>query len=165
MKWLILLYPGNWRTRYGEELTALLETQKVSVRLVIDLIAGAIDARVSPQMAIPVQHAANGGGSMAIVFKSCRSESMSQGLQWLSLFIALGGLAVWMAVYLQLKRAFGSTAWVEAVGYSALPAFFVLWMPLWYLRGHSLIAKALMTTSAIALVFAVALIVALTTHA
>ena len=44
MRWLLLLYPGAWRARYGEEFAAVLASQRISAGLVLDVIGGAIDA-------------------------------------------------------------------------------------------------------------------------
>lgn len=49
MTWLIGLYPPAWRRRYGRELADRLATQPASFRTAIDLVAGAIDARLNPQ--------------------------------------------------------------------------------------------------------------------
>ena len=49
MKVLIRLYPRAWRARYGDELASLVAAERPTVRLALDLIAGAIDARVNRQ--------------------------------------------------------------------------------------------------------------------
>jgi hypothetical protein len=43
---LVRLYPAAWRARYGEEFEALLEAQRFSVRTVLDILLGALDARL-----------------------------------------------------------------------------------------------------------------------
>ena len=50
MTWLIKLYPARWRERYGDEFEALLESQPFSIGLLVDVLFGAIDARVRPQV-------------------------------------------------------------------------------------------------------------------
>jgi hypothetical protein len=45
---LTTLYPRAWRTRYGDELEALLEDTQLGLRDRIDLIRGAIDAHLHP---------------------------------------------------------------------------------------------------------------------
>jgi hypothetical protein len=50
MNWMLQLYPARWRERYGEEFSAVLERQRASVGLVLDVLAGAIDARLYPQI-------------------------------------------------------------------------------------------------------------------
>ena len=49
MKGLVRLYPRAWRERYGAEFGEILADKRPSIGLIVDVIAGAIDARVSPQ--------------------------------------------------------------------------------------------------------------------
>ena len=50
---LLRLYPREWRERYGDELIALVGDRSLSVRTTIDLIAGAIDARITKGTKMP----------------------------------------------------------------------------------------------------------------
>jgi hypothetical protein len=50
MKWLLQLYPARWRERYGEEFGAVLASQRASVGMVLDVLGGAIDAHLYPQI-------------------------------------------------------------------------------------------------------------------
>jgi len=43
---LLRLYPRAWRDRYGEEFLALLGDGRLSMRNVVDVMAGAVDARL-----------------------------------------------------------------------------------------------------------------------
>jgi hypothetical protein len=43
---LLRLYPRAWRDRYGEEFLALLGHGRLSLRNVVDVMAGAVDARL-----------------------------------------------------------------------------------------------------------------------
>ncbi len=47
---LVRLYPGAWRERYGEEFVAMLEQSPASVKDVLDVTLGALDARLRPQV-------------------------------------------------------------------------------------------------------------------
>ena len=51
MNSVLRLYPRAWRERYGDELTALLEERPASPLDQLDLIRGALDARLHPQVA------------------------------------------------------------------------------------------------------------------
>jgi len=42
------LYPRAWRARYGEELQAVLELERVGFRTRLDLLRGALDAHLHP---------------------------------------------------------------------------------------------------------------------
>ena len=52
--WLIRLYPPAWRRRYGRELAELLAAQPASFRTAVDLVAGAVDAWLNPQLSTAV---------------------------------------------------------------------------------------------------------------
>lgn len=45
-RWLLRLYPDDWRTRYGDEFEALLEDCPRSPRTLLDVVSGAVDARL-----------------------------------------------------------------------------------------------------------------------
>lgn len=50
---LLRLYPMTWRMRYGEELEGLLGSQALTFNLTLDLLRGALDARLHPDVAQP----------------------------------------------------------------------------------------------------------------
>jgi hypothetical protein len=50
MRWLLRLYPRDWRRRYGPEMEALLSEMHPGPRAAVDLVRGAIDARLHPQL-------------------------------------------------------------------------------------------------------------------
>jgi hypothetical protein len=47
---LLRLYPRAWRDRYGDEFVALLEKEGTGPRVVVNVLAGAFDAWVSPKV-------------------------------------------------------------------------------------------------------------------
>jgi hypothetical protein len=50
MNTILALYPRAWRERYGDELEALLEERPATLLDDLDLVRGAIDARLHPQV-------------------------------------------------------------------------------------------------------------------
>ena len=50
MSRLLRVYPRAWRDRYADEITALLEAQPATLLDQLDLIRGALDARLHPQV-------------------------------------------------------------------------------------------------------------------
>jgi len=72
--WLIRLYPPAWRRRYGRELAELLAAQPASFRTAVDLVAGAVDAWLNPQLSTAVTDAsAKGAGAMVAKMLKLRS--------------------------------------------------------------------------------------------
>jgi ATP-dependent Clp protease ATP-binding subunit ClpC len=53
MRWLLWLYPPRWRRRYADELLALLEERGASIGLLLDVLVGAVDAWLHPDLAAP----------------------------------------------------------------------------------------------------------------
>ena len=49
--WLLRLYPPAWRGRYGEEFAALLAETRFSPFVVCDVVFGAVDAHLHPELA------------------------------------------------------------------------------------------------------------------
>ena len=78
MTWLIRLYPPAWRRRYGRELAELLAAQPASFRTAVDLVAGAVDAWLNPQLSTAVT-AANAKGAGAMVPKMLKLRSAGDG--------------------------------------------------------------------------------------
>ena len=53
MTWLLRLYPPRWRRRYGSEIAAVIAAQPFSIGAAFDLVAGAVDAWLHPQLVPP----------------------------------------------------------------------------------------------------------------
>ena len=64
---ILRLYPPTWRDRYGPELDDLVAHRRMRIRDIADLLAGAIDARLHPQLAGPMRLAAAGPAAPAAV--------------------------------------------------------------------------------------------------
>lgn len=61
MRWLLWLYPRRWRRRYGDEFLAVLEERGLSLLVLLDIVRGALDARLHPQLvALPARVGASG---------------------------------------------------------------------------------------------------------
>jgi ATP-dependent Clp protease ATP-binding subunit ClpC len=46
----VRLYPGGWRRRYGAELRTVLESERPTLRGVLDVVLGALDAHLHPEL-------------------------------------------------------------------------------------------------------------------
>jgi hypothetical protein len=67
MKRLVRLYPRQWRARYGAELEAFLESEPISIRLVLDLVRGILGAYLQPDLGMPRFAFAGPGGARAFL--------------------------------------------------------------------------------------------------
>lgn len=59
MTWLLRLYPPMWRRRYAAEVAEMLAGRGFSLRIAIDLIAGAIDTWLHPSATLAAAVAAS----------------------------------------------------------------------------------------------------------
>ena len=82
MSALIRLYPAAWRARYGAEFEALLVDRPATLRDRVDVILGALDARLSPQL------------RSALVARRARTTDRLAG------GAAIAGGLIWSATYL-----------------------------------------------------------------
>lgn len=90
MSRLVRLYPAAWRERYEAEFVALLEERPPGMLDRLDVLRGAIDARVHPQLARqPAESAAGPAG-----LRRAGAVAAAGGLLW-----ALAGLGFYAAPY------------------------------------------------------------------
>jgi Clp amino terminal domain, pathogenicity island component len=61
VKWLLWLYPRRWRSRYADEFVAVLEGRGFSLLVLVDILRGALDAWMHPELvAVPARVGAGG---------------------------------------------------------------------------------------------------------
>lgn len=71
---LLRLYPRAWQARYGDEFAGLLGRRRLTFQQTIDVVAGAIDAWISPS----VRAAARGSAAAT----AGKGATMIQQLKW-----------------------------------------------------------------------------------
>jgi hypothetical protein len=130
MSFLLRLYPKAWRERYGAELADLLARERLTPRLALDLLTGALDAQLHPQLVARTAGKAAGSSGGATVIGGfsfrCASTAGTAGTGMTtrealrSALLFVGSTLVLAVGYVWLKRTLGPTAWVEAVGQMAL---------------------------------------------
>lgn len=124
---LIALYPRDWRDRYGDEFLALLADRPPDPIERLDIIRGALDARLHPQVQ----------GSRGTPDAPAPARRWAVRAGWLTL---IGGL-LWLAA---LAIAVNGPVVVEAEGtYRDGSAALPLWFVAILLLGVGLIALAL----------------------
>jgi hypothetical protein len=158
MNWLLLLYPGAWRARYGEEFAAVLASQRISIGLVLDVFAGAIDAHLYPQ----VQHTQTtqqGGDRMTLsMLQRCAvggpklSPTERRAAARLSIFGALG----MVTLYLVLTKLYHGAPAVQALLYTSICSSFV-YEQMVYLRNRPSVTKILVVGAELSAVYLIML--------
>lgn len=158
MKILLHLYPKAWRNLYGDEFAGILAGQRLSMRLLLDIIGGAVDARLQPQVR------ANKGAVMAMGFlKRCavggpqlsKSDQLMGSAAIVVFSLLFSGLYA-LAAYLSRGNDL-----VDAFGIMAFPAALVAAMPFTYLKGHSTASKAVIVGGLLLVLFGLSYVASL----
>lgn len=72
MSGLLRLYPRTWRERYGDEFLALISERPLSLADRVDIVRGAVDARLNPQLRGPYRAPDRSGfaplGGLVVLF-------------------------------------------------------------------------------------------------
>jgi hypothetical protein len=151
MNWLVRLYPARWRARYGEEFGAVLASQHVSVGMLLDVIGGAVDAHLHPQM-LPSNsnrfpNPNQGEDTMTLaMFERCAAggpKLSPEERRFASRFAILSSLAM-ASLYLILTRIFRQAPAVQAVIYASVFFTSSIRVQMAYLRNRSRGAQVLM---------------------
>jgi len=74
---LLRLYPSRWRQRYEEEVGALVGDEPLSLGAVFDLLRGAFDAHIHPELAAPSLVGSTGSGQIPLAPPSQGSPATS----------------------------------------------------------------------------------------
>jgi hypothetical protein len=134
MNWLLQLYPARWRERYGEEFSAVLASQRASVGLVLDVLAGAIDARLYPQIRRQIQAQIDsqiqnsdakqkGEDTMTLaMFERCAAggPKLSPSERRIAFRLSIGSCLVIAALYIVLTKIYREAPAVQAVYWTSI---------------------------------------------
>jgi len=137
MNWLLQLYPARWRERYGEEFGAVLASQRASVGLVLDVLGGAIDAHLYPQLQNSNSKPIKEEDTMTLLMlERCSAggpKLLPRDQRIASFFMILSAL-VMAVLYIALTKIYHSAPAVQAVGYASFPALCLVYGEAAYLR-------------------------------
>jgi hypothetical protein len=139
MNWLLQLYPARWRERYGEEFGAVLASQSASVGLVLDVLGGAIDAHLYPQIqqshSKPIKEKEEDTMTLLMLQRcSAGGPKLSPRDQRIaSLVMIFSALAI-ASLYIGLTKIYHSAPAVQALFYASVPALALIYGETAYLR-------------------------------
>lgn len=157
MTWLLKLYPPGWRRRYGDELADLIGAQRFSIGTVIDLMAGAIDAWIHPEMAVPVRNApaAEGGETMFARMMKLRcagyGPDVTKADQWTSAGVTVGLTVALTLGWMWLHVRLGDNPYVDSLSLMPFLAAILIGMRYTYLKGRSGTTQAIFVAGNLAL--------------
>ena len=149
------LYPRRWRERYGAEFVELVGGRRLGFFDWIDIVSGAIDARLSRDVRRAAASSAAGGGSAVTVLHALKWRQC--GKVAISRREALIGAAV--LVFGSLA-AVGVKLWLAAAGYPeagrlvldlSFPILYVVIMNSTFFKGQSWRARLVLSGLLIAI--------------
>jgi drug/metabolite transporter (DMT)-like permease len=139
MNWLLQLYPARWRERYGEEFGAVLASQRASVGLVLDVLGGAIDAHLYPQIqqshSKPIKEK-EGDTMTLLMLQRCSAggPKLSPRDQRIASLVMIFSGLVMASLYIGLTKIYHSAPAVQALFYASVPALALIYGETAYLR-------------------------------
>ena len=138
MRLLLRLYPKAWRDLYGDEFAGILAAQRLSPRLLLDIIGGAVDARLQPQV-----RTAGGDTMTRNLLKRCAASGpqLSKRDEKIGAAAMIGFSLLFAGLFTWASYVYPDNAMVEAFGIMAFPAAMVATMPFTYLKGQSRTAR------------------------
>jgi drug/metabolite transporter (DMT)-like permease len=137
MTWLLQLYPARWRERYGEEFGAVLASQRASVGLVLDVLGGAIDAHLYPQIQHSRSKPIKEEDTMTLLMLqrcSAGGPKLSPRDQRIASLFMIFSALVMAALYIGLTKIYHSAPAVQALFYASFPALALIYGETAYLR-------------------------------
>jgi hypothetical protein len=144
---LLRLYPSHWRQRYEEEVGALVDAAPLSVGLVVDLLRGAFEAHIHPELGAPPLLGSTGSGQIALAPPSpaTRLARVAMLTVLIVMLVATGAVGYYLGRSPSCESAFdcaqpasfqvffatetGSTQWVRVVcGPSRVGAYVMFYL-------------------------------------
>lgn len=150
MTFLLKLYPPGWRRRYGAELSELVATQAFSIGSAIDLLAGAVDAWLHPELISPTDLDSKGDALMVATFIQLKCARCDVGNtvtdKRKSTAMNIGGTLVLAVAWLLAVRQSHGNGYVMAIAPMAYILPYLLGLRYTSLNGRSGRTQAVLIT-------------------
>jgi hypothetical protein len=138
---LVALYPAAWRARYGDEFAELLAAQPLTLRLVANVVVGAVDAHLHRA---PAAAAGGHGGTMTSrLMARCATggTALTRQEAWRATGVLIGSSLAFAGLHIWASMIFGDHELVDAFGAMTFPAAMLVSTPFMYMKGASRRAK------------------------
>ena len=145
MSWMVRLYPARWRERYGEEFGAVLASQRASVGLVLDVLAGAIDAHLHPQIQSSDSKQIKGDDRMTFeMLQRCAAggPKLSPSERRIASRLRIFSALVMAVLYVVLTKIYREAPAVQAVFYASNFSTSFVYKQTAYLKKRSWLTQA-----------------------
>ncbi|HWF06484.1 MAG TPA: hypothetical protein VHA06_22530 [Candidatus Angelobacter sp.] len=147
MKWMVQLYPAAWRQRYGEEFAAVLAEQRASPGLILDVLGGAVDARLHPQVRGEKKNSKGEETMTNEMMQRCAAggPKLSKEDQKIASMAVVFSSLFFTILYLVLTKIYHAKPAVEALGYASFPAIWMVYEQTAYLRKRKVSTQAVIS--------------------
>lgn len=145
---LLWLYPRGWRERYEEEFVAFLGERQLGFGEAIDVVSGAVDARLSPEVRRATGRAGSKGGEetmsvlQALKRRECGESTPTTRESLVSAAVIIFGTMACVGAG-QWLQSQGWPEWGRLLAESGWLLIFVLVANSLFLKGQSWRARAL----------------------
>jgi drug/metabolite transporter (DMT)-like permease len=139
-------------------MSAMLEQMPLTPAAIIDLVAGAIDARVAPHVVAsrPISSSEKEKAMLTNMMKRCAAgPALSVRDQWIGAWVMLGSCLLFSVAYVWAAYRYRGNDLVDAFGIMAFPAALLISMPFTYVKGHSRITQAIIVGGSLAILAAI----------
>ncbi len=136
MTWMVRLYPAAWRERYGKEFAVIMADQRPSLGMIIDVLAGAVDAHLHPQVRSKDAQSTKGDTMTDAMMKRCESGGpvLARQEQWTAGLGMVASTLILSTAFIVLRKIYHDTPAVEGLGYTIFPGMLVFYAQMAYLR-------------------------------
>jgi len=145
MNWMLRLYPARWRERYGEEFDAVLASQRVSAGLVLDVLGGAVDAHLHPQIRDSHSEQIKGDDTMTLaMLQRCAAggPKLSPSERRIASRLTILSALVMAVLYLVLTKIYREAPAAQAMLYASIFSTSLVYKQIAYLRKRSWLTQA-----------------------
>jgi hypothetical protein len=128
-RWLVRLYPRDWRERYGEEFDALLQDGSGGFRAVVNVLRSALSERVVPAATLGVVMHQYPNSVLSLSKKP--SAFVPMVMSFTALAVLLGSIAASSGVVRETDEGAIAHIWqLLMAGQLPIVAYFVIrWLP------------------------------------
>ena len=152
MTWILRLYPRPWRRRYGGEVAQMLEGRGFSLRIAVDLIAGAIDVWLHPGVTLAAASAAASSTNdeektmlQRIIQFDCAAMAglnLTKADHWRSAAVAIGGTVVLTDVWMYIHVRVGDNPYTDSLSVLAFLIPYIFSLRYTYLKHRPVSVQA-----------------------
>jgi hypothetical protein len=150
--WLLRLYPSPWRRRYGGEVAEMLADRGFSLRIAIDLVAGAIDVWLHPTVTLAAAAAAETKEEVEktmlnrIMRLDCAGAfggpNLDKADEWRAASVMIGCTLALTGIWTAAHIRYGDNPYIDAVGVMPFFIGLLVSMRYTYLKGRPLSVQA-----------------------